>query len=112
MQYSKECKRCPGIGRCKDKPNKSTPMELTCPICNGAGDIVECKECDDGLIIIVDCPLHFIGDDAMEYIRFVRLYDKGMPPILGGVLDQSNVFIEATEFIASQEAINESKQND
>ncbi len=81
-------------------------MELTCPICNGAG----CDECDDGFTIMTDCPLLYIGNDASMYMRFTRLFDKGMPPIAGGVLDQANKFIEAVEYISQQEALNESRQ--
>jgi hypothetical protein len=31
------------------------------------------------------------------------LFEKGLPPITGGVLDQSNSFIEAAQFFESEE---------
>ena len=89
-------------------------MEMTCPICNGAGDIVKCEECDDGMIVITDCPLLYIGNDARQYMRFAKLFERGSMPVGGGVLDQANKFIEIAEFINDQKTINENqvKSND
>lgn len=33
-----------------------------------------------------------------------ELYEKGLPPVAGGALDQANVFVEAARFVWSEQA--------
>ena len=37
-------------------------------------------------------------------IKLAKLYEKGLPPVAGGSLDQTQAFIEAAEFIFAEEA--------
>lgn len=73
---------------------------MICLVCKGAG----CKECNNtGEIIITQCPLEFIDKKVWEIIRYAELFEKGLAPVAGGVLDQANCFIEACEFIFNEQ---------
>ena len=72
------------------------PIEMRCTGCGGEG----CGDCDDkGILAITCCPLDYITDDVWEVIRFAELYEKGLPPVAGGALDQAGSFIEASVFV-------------
>lgn len=49
------------------------------------------------------CPLEYVTADVWEAIRFAALYEKGLPPIGGGALDQCNVFLAAVEMIRAEQ---------
>ena len=38
-------------------------------------------------------------------MQYADLYEKGLPPIAGGVLDQAAWFIDAASFIWSEQAV-------
>jgi len=78
---------------------------MVCPNCEGKG----CEECKDGNIDIIDCPLKLITEDVWQVIRFAELYEKGLPPIAGGVLDQAKVFVDAAQFVMNEKAYWKSK---
>jgi hypothetical protein len=42
-------------------------------------------------------------------MELAKFYSKGLPPIAGGVLDQAHNFIEAVNFIFSEEQIYKNK---
>ena len=46
-----------------------------------------------GYFNIEDCPKKYIDNDMYKCLRFADLMDKGLPPINGGVLEQSSWFI-------------------
>lgn len=74
---------------------------MECVSCNGAG----CLDCDEqGSIIIAACPLEFVTADVWEVIKFAELYEKGLPPVAGGALDQACIFINAAMFIFREKA--------
>jgi len=50
------------------------------------------------------CPLLFIEDDITELFRYADLYEKGLPPIMAGTLDQSKSFVDACMLIWDEEA--------
>ena len=73
-----------------------TPLVMVCPICNGSG----CQECNgQGRFEIPACPLDYVTEDVWDVIRLAELFEKGLPPVAGGVLDQAVVFVEAANFI-------------
>ncbi len=43
-------------------------------------------------------------DDVWEAIELARLFRRGIPPIAGGVLDQTAKFLEAAKFVWAEEA--------
>lgn len=74
---------------------------MDCVVCSGNG----CEECkDSGIIEITDCPLVLIPKDVWESIEFADLYEKGLPPIAGGSLDQTKSFVLAANFIFKEKA--------
>ena len=75
-------------------------MEIECPVCDGDGE--DCKECRDGSFELDGCPNRFCSS-VVNSLDLFDLFHKGLPPIAGGVLDQSQSFIEASQFFESEE---------
>jgi len=74
---------------------------MECIKCGGSG----CAECKGtGRLTITDCPLKLITSDVWEVIEYAKLYQKGLPPIHGGALDQAQNFIEVSRFIFREQA--------
>lgn len=77
-------------------------VTFPCPDCGGQG----CEPCNaTGMIDITQCPFEWIDDDVWEAMEFADLYEKGLPPIAGGALDQAAVFVDACRFIWQEEAV-------
>jgi NADPH-dependent 7-cyano-7-deazaguanine reductase QueF-like protein len=75
---------------------------MNCTACGGTG----CEECQDtGRIEITQCPLEIITPDIWEVIELAQLYEKGLPPVAGGALDQANIFVDACRMIWSEEKV-------
>ena len=73
---------------------------MDCPACGGAG----CEHCGPtGRLQITDCPLCVVPEDAWQLLRLARLYEKGLPPVAGGALDQAAAFVEACDFVWNEE---------
>ena len=51
----------------------------------------------------MECPDAYVTADVWQAISYARLYEKGLPPIAGGVLDQAGAFVAAAEFIWQEE---------
>jgi hypothetical protein len=94
LRYSEACRGCKGIKECRNKPSTAELIKIICPACDGEG----CEECRNGEINITDCPLLLITRDVWDLIRYAELFEKGLPPIAGGVLQQADIFIQAAEF--------------
>ncbi len=73
---------------------------MICPVCEGNG----CDECEDGRVKITECPLVLVPENIWEVIKFAELYEKGLPPIAGGALDQAKSFIDAALFIMREKS--------
>jgi len=74
---------------------------MACIACGGSG----CSECNkEGRIDITGCPLEIIDNEVWEVIEYAELYEKGLPPVAGGALDQARNFIEACGYIFSLRA--------
>ena len=71
---------------------------MKCPACNGGG----CDECEHGRIEIECCPLELLSFEIYHAIRAAELYEKGLPLVAGGQLDQPVKFIEVSHFIISE----------
>lgn len=68
---------------------------MECPACNGAG----CEECNAGRIEIRQCPLELITPDVWDTLHYAALYEKGLPPLAGGSLDQAYNFTQSARII-------------
>ena len=74
---------------------------MTCVSCAGDG----CDDCNKvGSINITCCPLDMITADVWEIIQMADFYQKGLPPVAGGVLDQAKNFNDAAMFVFKEKA--------
>lgn len=75
-------------------------MSIACTTCNEAG----CDDCGGtGYVEIADCPKRCIEPNLLRAIRLADLMKQGLPPVAGGVLDQSSWFISFYECFRSEE---------
>lgn len=60
---------------------------------------------DDSIELhLEECPLAYVTDDIWELIQLAGLYEKGLPPISGGSLDQAHIFVEACRIIWAEQS--------
>lgn len=91
------CRSCTG-GKCRDLSKDNEKLEIECPLCNDQG----CSECSGGTFEVEGCPNTYCSS-VINAIDLIDLFDKGLPPVTGGVLDQSASFIHAARFLESEE---------
>lgn len=83
-------------------------MRLECEACEGTGvtgqDETPCKSCGgDGHHEIVGCPLKGITPDIWEMLRLSDWAEHSKYlPVAGGVLDQTDSFVESHRFIQNE----------
>jgi hypothetical protein len=92
------CRDC-SDRQCHDKGTEQEPIEMQCPCCNGEG----CSECQMGMIQIIGCPNRYCSTVA-DVVRMSEFFDKGLPPVAGGLLDQSAWFLDAVSVLRRDEA--------
>ncbi len=98
------CDKCVN-GRCRDKPTEQTPLEIVCPQCDEKG----CEGCGHtGWLKITGCPQQWVGSDTIAFIRYAELFRKGLPPVSGGAMDQTQSFIVAERFFEREREAGES----
>jgi hypothetical protein len=68
--------------------------------CDGAG----CHECENGQVQIKGCPQTYCRE-IVSAIGLIDLFEKGLPPISGGTLDQSVWFLEAAKVLSNEESL-------
>ncbi len=91
------CRECHG-GHCVDRPTQRHPMELVCPICRNTKAADNCTHCNGtGYVRIPTCPLDYTGSSIWTFASLARFADQGAFPISGGVLDQSESFLQFFE---------------
>lgn len=100
MQFGEVCKDCKGIEKCRDVPSAASPLEMRCVGCGGGG----CEQCQNtGAITITGCPMEMITSEVCEVIALTELFEKGLPPVAGGTLDQAKIFVDAARFIFGEQ---------
>lgn len=92
------CKQC--VRECRDIGSDQTPIEIECPNCDGAG----CDKCRQGMVRITGCPNEYCLSIA-PLVSLAELFKKGIPPVAGGVLDQSVWFVEAARILDRESAM-------
>jgi len=86
---------------CNDIGTESEPLLIECQSCGGRG----CDECGQaGRIKIEGCPQQFCKE-IVQSVQLIDLFEKGLPPIAGGTLDQSVWFLEAVKVLSNEEAL-------
>ena len=94
--------------KCRDPLGPGNLLEFECPACGGKG----CRECgNEGRFALTTCPLEYVDAEIWEMMDYAELYEKGLPPIAGGALDQAKVFIEACHFVWREQAHWEAQVN-
>lgn len=92
------CKSC-SAKQCNDLGTEAEPIDLECPLCNGSG----CDECYGlGNFRVVGCPNDYCRSIA-KVARFADLFEKGLPPVAGGALDQAVWFLDAVQVLSNDE---------
>lgn len=87
IRCGKLCRHCRGRS-CRDESTEEQPIELECPECDGEG----CEHCDDGWFRLVGCPSAYVSELGRP-LKLVDLFEKGIPPVAGGALDQTAWFL-------------------
>lgn len=73
---------------------------MACPDCAEKG----CDACAGrGYLTLTSCPSQQTGD-AFTVMEAAGLYEKGLPLVAGGQLDQPNWFLHACRFLWSDQA--------
>jgi hypothetical protein len=71
----------------------------TCPACGGRG----CEDCGlTGTFEVTCCPLEWVDGQIFEMIEMVEFYEKGIPPVAGGLLDQMAYFVKFASFTSAE----------
>ena len=92
------CRNCGA--ECVDCPTKRNPAIIACPICDERG----CQHCErKGNYEITDCPQKQIDAELVQFLDLADMFEKGIPPIAGGSLDQASWFLKAFHFLKSEE---------
>lgn len=52
---------------------------------------------------MTQCPLEVITRDTWDVIEAAGFYEKGLPPVAGGMLDQAWCFAQAARFVWAEE---------
>jgi len=75
-------------------------VSIACSSCNEAG----CDECgQSGYVELTGCPKEMIDRGLLRAIRMADLMKQGLPPVAGGVLDQSAWFVSFYECFRSEQ---------
>jgi hypothetical protein len=104
IRNGKLCRNCTGK-KCHDIGTEAEPIDLQCPACDGEG----CEECTDGWFKLDGCPNRYCRT-VVPAIELIDLFEKGLPPVSGGVLNQSASFLNAAKYFDQQNQL--AKLND
>ncbi len=82
---------------------------IECTACGGRGG--DCKVCGGMCrLIIKGCFLELIPSQIWMLLKLIDLYEKGLPPVAGGSLDQAKNFIDAAAFVMSEKSYWENRR--
>ena len=72
---------------------------MPCTVCGQKG----CDECGQrGYTELDKCPLEILKASDFEFLRIVKMFEKGILPEPGGLLDQTQAFLTAAEFVMDE----------
>lgn len=84
-------------GLASETPTELEPIWIECPSCGKHG----CSECQGKGRIKIDGPIH-VPSWCWAVITVAERYRKGVPPVAGGSLDQTNWINEACCFVDNE----------
>lgn len=67
--------------------------QIECPACDGKG----CQACNQSGSFYLDVCGHKYAAEMGTLVHYADLYEKGLPPVAGGTLDQSAWFTDAAQ---------------
>lgn len=85
-------------------------MPLVCPACEGrrAERGPPCPACGGaGEFELTTCPMEYVTPDVWAILRECEFLDMGIPPVGGGLHDQTQLFADVYRFVKSEEAVAE-----
>jgi hypothetical protein len=85
------CGSC--VGRCRGVVNSEQRAEIECVMCGGIG----CGECENGYMVLSECPSSYIGQELIGDINIVAACSDGVLPVSGGLMDQSAYWFELSQ---------------
>ena len=52
--------------------------------------------------MLTDCPLRLIGPATWRTMEYAEHLEHGLPPVVGGALDQAAAFLAAAKFLRAE----------
>lgn len=93
-----------------EKITETEPAEIDCTVCNNK-DSEGCYACGGaGHFALTSCPVSFVDAEIWELLGYASMYEKGLPPVNGGTLDQSKWFSEFCRFVWNEQAYHKAKR--
>jgi hypothetical protein len=84
---------------CEGECTEYQALEIACPVC----DEKRCEECDGkGFFTLSECPLSYIFD-LKPFLLLANSMADGLPPVAGGAMDQSALFLKAYQRLQSED---------
>ena len=96
--------------KCADPPSAESPFVYDCPVCGGRQDDPSCVALGaagcggTGRLELTACPLRVVPEIYWQVLELADLYEKGLPPLAGGALDQMSCFLAACRFLWAEQA--------
>lgn len=85
-------------GGCNE-PNELETVYIDCPNCRDGS----CGLCNDGTLVLIECPCKTIPEYVFRMIEMADLAeDKLFLPVGGGLLDQTQAFVDSLRFVNAQ----------
>lgn len=95
-------------GGCRNVVTAEQVAEIECVACGGAG----CDHCTQGYFVLSECPQEYIGAEIIGDINIVAACENGVLPVAGGLLDQSQYYLELSNAMKSEMALIEKEQRE
>ena len=98
-------------GELKAKEASETePVEVDCTVCHNK-DSEGCYGCAGaGHFDLTSCPVGFVDAEIWDLLGYAGLYEKGLPPVDGGTLDQARWFSEFCRFVWNEQSYQKAKR--
>jgi len=76
---------------------------VKCNQCPTPSDPIDLYDQDkDEHTLITGCPLNHVPEEIGELMQIVEAWEQGVPPISGGVLDQTDSILKAIGVVQSE----------
>lgn len=93
VRYGQACASClPGICRSKN-------VRFDCPQCSGKPGFKACKSCGGAGWFEVECPRQYVDASVARAVSVADASRDGHMPVNGGLLDQTNLYVELRESV-------------